>query len=259
MRAAACSPPHRLRLATHPPTRWRRSNRSSAPPWHQPEKIFTLLNAFYPAQPRRLRPSPFRPSLTFAPSAWIFPLKFDGGGVRGPGKLMIDSQGNAWIANNFLYGGQSQDVLWDGGLSELAPNGKPLSPPITGFTGGGLFGPGFGLTLDTQDRVWPTSFQGNTISLFDKTGKPLSPPDGYNFNGQLGSMQGIIATPSGDIWAVDPIKSQLVHFPSGDPTKGELLCQNKSSDPFKNPCKLLGPFGLADCSARPHLGHKSHR
>jgi len=107
--------------------------------------------------------------------------------------------------------------------------------------------------------VWPTSFQGNTISLFDKTGKPLSPPDGYNFNGQLGSMQGIIATPSGDIWAVDPIKSQLVHFPSGDPTKGELLCQNKSSDPFKNPCKLLGPFGLADCSARPHLGHKSHR
>jgi len=158
---------------------------------------------------------------------------------------MIDSQGNAWIANNFLYGGQSQDVLWDGGLSELAPNGKPLSPPITGFTGGGLFGPGFGLTLDTQDRVWPTSFQGNTISLFDKTGKPLSPPDGYNFNGQLGSMQGIIATPSGDIWAVDPIKSQLVHFPSGDPTKGELLCQNKSSDPFKNPCKLLGPFGLA--------------
>jgi hypothetical protein len=214
-------------------------------PWHQPEKIFALLDALYPAQPRKLRSTPFQPSLTFAPGAWVFPLKFDGGGVRGPGKLMIDSQGNAWTADNFLYGGQSQDVLWDGGLSEFAPNGKPLSPAITGFTGGGIFGPGFGLTLDAQDRVWATSFQGNTISVFDKTGKPLSPRDGYNFNGQLGSMQGIIATPSGDIWAVDPIKSQLVHFPNGDPAKGELLCQNKGGDPFANPCKLLGPFALA--------------
>jgi streptogramin lyase len=214
-------------------------------PWHQPGKIFALLGEFYPASPRELRPTPFQPSLTFAPSAWIFPLKFDGGGVRGPGKLMIDSQGNAWTANNFLFGGQSQDVLWDGGLSEFAPNGKPLSPAVTGFTGGGVFGPGFGLTIDAQDRVWPTNFQGNSISTFDKTGKALSPPDGYNFGGQLGHMQGIIATPSGDIWAADPIKSQLVHIPKGDPAKGEVLCQNKGSNPLDNPCKLLGPFALA--------------
>jgi hypothetical protein len=45
----------------------------------------------------------------------------------------------------------------------------------------------------------------------------LSPPDGYNFNGQLGLMQGIIATPSGDVWAVDVEKSQMVRFPKGDP------------------------------------------
>ena len=152
-------------------------------PWHQPEKIFALLGDFYPAQPRKPRPSPFQPSLAFAPSAWIFPLKFDGGGARGIGKLMFDSQGNAWGADNFLFGGQSQDVLWDGGLTKFAPNGKALSPPVTGFTGGGLFGPGFGLTLDAQNHPWATSWQGNTISVFDNNGKPLSPPDGYNFNG----------------------------------------------------------------------------
>ena len=175
----------------------------------------------------------------------MFPLKFDGGGVRGGGKLMFDSQGNAWIADNFRPGGQSQDIVWDGALSEFAPNGKPLSPALTGFTGGGIFGPGFGLTLDAHDNVWVTSFQGQTISLFDNTGKPLSPPEGWNFNGKLGQMQGIIAAPNGDVWAIDTMKGQVVHFPKGDPAKGELLCQNKSGNPLKNPCKLLAPFALA--------------
>jgi hypothetical protein len=58
-------------------------------------------------------------------------------------------------------------------------------------------------------------------------------------------MQGIIATPGGDIWALDMTKAQLIHFPKGDPSKGELLCQNKSRDPLANPCKLLAPFALA--------------
>ena len=41
------------------------------------------------------------PYLSFAPSAWVLPLKFTGGGYSGGGKLMFDSQGNAWIADNF--------------------------------------------------------------------------------------------------------------------------------------------------------------
>jgi hypothetical protein len=35
-----------------------------------------------------------------------------------------------------------------------------------------------------------------TISLFDKKGEPLSPPDGYNFGGKLRTMQGIIVAPN---------------------------------------------------------------
>ena len=216
-------------------------------PSQQPEKVFALLEGFYPLpQGKLLRPTPFLPYLSFAPSAWVLPLKFTGGGLNGGGKLMFDSQGNAWVVDNFGVGAQNQDIFWRGYLSKFAPDGKPLSPPVTGFTGGGVLGPGFGLAIDAHDNPWVTSFGGNTtISNFDNSGRPLSPPEGYNFGGKISKMQGIIATPSGDIWAIDTMNSQVVHFPKGDASKGELLCQNPSGDPFRNPCKLLIPFALA--------------
>ena len=219
-------------------------------PSHQADKVFDLLNYFYPLPPpntpgKLMRPTPFLPYLTFAPSAWIFPLKFTGGGYSGGGKLMIDSEGNAWVADNFTVGAQNQDASWTGGLTKFAPNGKALSPSPLGFRGGGIAGPGFGLTLDAQDNAWATSFTGQNITKFDKSGKALSPPGGWNFNRQISQMQGIIATPSGDIWTLDLIKGQVVKLPQGDPSKVQFFCQNKTGDPLKNPCKLVGPFALA--------------
>ncbi len=219
-------------------------------PWHNPDKIFALLNEFYPlpkpGTPGKLfRDTPYLPYLTFAPSAFVFPLKFTGGGYSGGGKLMIDSEGNAWVADNFTVGAQNLDASWTGGLSKFAPNGKPLSPSPMGFRGGGIAGPGFGLTLDAQDNAWATSFTGQNITKFDKNGKPVSPPEGWNFNRQISQMQGIIATPSGDIWTLDLIKGQVVKLPQGDPSKVQFFCQNKTGDPLKNPCQLVGPFALA--------------
>ena len=90
-------------------------------PWHQPEKLFAVFNDLYPQpklEPGRLfRPAPFLPYLTFAPSAWVFPLRFAGGGLSAPGKLMFDSEGNAWVADNWTVGAQNQDAAWTGGLS----------------------------------------------------------------------------------------------------------------------------------------------
>ena len=218
-------------------------------PSYHADKVFELLNYFYPQpkfEPGKLfRPTPFLPYLTFAPSAWIFPLKFTGGGYSGGGKLMIDSEGNAWVADNFTVGAENQDASWTGGLTKFAPNGKPLSPSPLGFRGGGIAGPGFGLTLDAQDNAWATSFTGQNITKFDKNGKALSPAEGWNFNRQISQMQGIIATPSGDIWTVDLIKGQVVKLPQGDPSKVQFFCQNKTGDPLKNPCELIGPFALA--------------
>lgn len=217
-------------------------------PWHQPEKIFALLETFYPipAGKPAPRPTPFAPYLMSAPSAWVLPLRFAGGGYYAGGKLMFDSQGNVWTADNFQVGAQAQDYFWQGGASKFAPDGTPLSPTTTGFTGGGLLGPGFGLAIDANDNAWMTSFAGNNnVALFDKNGKPLSPPEGWNFGGKLTNMQGIIVTPSGDIWAADTVSSQLVYIPKGDPSKGQVLCQSTSRDPLKNPCKLLLPFAFA--------------
>jgi streptogramin lyase len=115
----------------------------------------------------------------------------------------------------FIVGAQNQDALWDGNLSEFAPNGRPLSPMTTGFTGGGIEGVGYGLAIDADDSVWVTTSGSQTIAKFDNQGKPLSPPEGYNFNHQLGLMQGIIVTPSGDVWVVGVSKNQLVYFPGG--------------------------------------------
>ena len=40
------------------------------------------------------------------------------------------------------------------------------------------------------------------IAVFDKNGKPLMPPEGITFDGNLGLMQGIIVVPgTGDVWA----------------------------------------------------------
>jgi hypothetical protein len=218
-------------------------------PWHQPDKVFAAFNDLYP-QPKIepgqvLRPTPFLPYLTFAPSAWVFPLKFAGGGLSAPGKLMFDSDGNAWVADNWIVGAQNQDAAWTGHLSKFAPNGTPLSPSPLGFRGGGLAGPGFGLTLDAHENVWASSWTGRTISLFDKTGTPLSPPDGWNFGGKLGTMQGIIATPGGDVWTNDLSNAQILRLPNGDPSQVQFFCQNKTGNPLKNPCKLLAPFALA--------------
>src|SRR5271166_6129527 len=216
-------------------------------PWNQPAKLFALLSDFYPApHGPGSRATPFRPYLLFAPGTWTIALLYAGGGLDGLGGIAIDSEGNAWAANNQMAGSQSTMFGGIGGtLSELAPNGHPISPMTFGYTGGGLDFPGWGLTIAGDGKVWITSIEGKTISVFDKTGKPLSPANGYNFNGQLGAMQGIMTTPTGDVWAADAGKSQLVYFPNGDPSRARILCRTENDKPVEGTCQVKGPFHLA--------------
>jgi hypothetical protein len=212
-------------------------------PWYQPQRVFALREACYPIpQGKTLRPVPYMPYLNFAPSPWVLPLKFDGGGYRAGGKAMFDSEGNLWVGDNFTVGWQAQDILWQGNATKFTPNGKPLSPLTTGFAGGGMQGGTFGAAVDAKDNAWFSSYGGKSIAVFDKNGKPLTPPEGITFNGQLGLMQGIIATPSGDVWALGVSKRQLLHFPQGDWTKGRIVFEGDSAEPCKS---FLGPFHLA--------------
>ena len=188
-----------------------------------------------------MRAVPFMPYLRFAPSAWVLPLKFDGGGFRAGGKAMFDSEGNLWVGDNWTVGWQGQDSLWQGNVTKFAPNGRPLSPITTGFTGGGMQGGTFGAAVDTNDNVWFSNYGGKSIAVFDKNGKPLTPPDGITFDGKLGLMQGIIVTPSGDVWILGIEKSQLLFFPKGDITKGRIVCEGDKEEPCKS---FRAPFHL---------------
>jgi hypothetical protein len=211
-------------------------------PWYKPERLFALLDPFYPmAKGKLMRAAPFNPYLSIAPSAWVLPLKFDGGGYRAGGKAMFDSEGNLWVGDNFTIGWQAQDALWQGNATKFAPNGKPLSPVTTGFAGGGMAGGTFGNAVDAKDNAWLASYGGKSIAVFDKNGKPLTPPDGITFGGKFGLMQGIIVTPSGDVWVVGISKNQLVYFPKGDLTKGRIICEGFKEDPCR---ALAGPFHL---------------
>jgi hypothetical protein len=211
-------------------------------PWYQPARVFALLDQFYPVpQGKTMRAVPYMPYLRFAPSAWVLPLRFDGGGYRAGGKAMFDSEGSLWVGDNFTIGWQGQDTLWQGNATKFAPNGHPLSPITTGFAGGGMQGGTFGAAVDAKDNAWLSSYGGKSIAVFDKNGKPLTPPEGITFDGKLGLMQGIIATPSGDVWAVGISKSQLLYFPKGDPTKGRIVCEGREVEPCKS---FVGPFHL---------------
>ncbi len=100
----------------------------------------------------------------------------------------------------------------------------------------------FGAAVDAEDNVWFGTYGGKSIAVFDKNGKPLTPPEGITFDGKLGLMQGIIATPSGDIWSLGVTKSQLVYFPKGDLSKGRIVCEGRTVEPCKS---FLAPFHLA--------------
>ncbi len=212
-------------------------------PWYLPQRLFSLVGDLYPVPPgKTMRAVPFMPYLNFAPSAWVLPLKFDGGGYRAGGGAVFDSEGNLWTGDNFTVGWQGGDVLWQGNATKFAPNGRPLSPMTTGFSGGGMQGGSFGAAVDAKDNAWFPTYGGKSVAVFDKTGKPLTPPDGVTFDGKLGLMQGVIVTPSGDVWVLGLSKNQLVLFPKGDPSQGKLVCEGDKDEPCKS---LKGPFHLA--------------
>ncbi len=217
-------------------------------PSNQAQQLFALLDAFYPVPAgKRWRTAPFIPYLAFAPSAWTLSLVYAGGGFNSAGGIAFDGEGNLWAGDNFLVGSQST-IYHDfgGGVSKLAPNGRPLSPMTLGYRGGGLDGPGFGLAISADDKVWVTSLGSKTISVLDlNTGRPLSPETGYNFGGQLGAMQGIIVTPNGDVWALDNDNDQIVYLPKGDATKGRIWGRTVDGKPVDGTLQVKGPFHLA--------------
>ncbi len=201
-------------------------------PWASPKALYALFEKAYP-QPKdgARRSAPFVPYLAYAPPDFALMLRFAGGGVYSAGRLMFDAKGNLWSGQNWMAGSQSgvnQSI--GGGVVKLSPSGTPLSPPITGFSGMGIDGVGWG-TAVTLDKVWATSFNGKILVL-DFNGKPAAKESDFPFKEKIFGLMGIGVAANGDVWIADGVQNQLLHFPGGRVKEGRIVKVSGLKSPF---------------------------
>jgi hypothetical protein len=201
-------------------------------PWEHPKELFSLFDEAYP-QPKdgTRRSAPFVPYLAYVPDDFMISLCFAGGGVYSAGRLMFDAEGNLWSGQNWMAGSQSgvnQSI--GGGVVKVSPNGTALSPPITGFTGMGIDGVGWG-TAVTMKRVWTTSFNGKILVL-DFDGRPVGQESDFPFKEKFLGLMGIGVAANGDVWIADGSDNQLLYFPDGRVQDGRLVKVAGLKSPF---------------------------
>lgn len=201
-------------------------------PWANPKELYALFDEAYP-QPDNgaRRAAPFAPYLSYTPADFTLSLWFGGGGSYSNGNMCFDAEGNLWSGVNWLPGSQSGvHKSIGGGLIKFSPNGTPLSPAITGFTGMGVDGIGWG-TAVALDKVWVSSFNG-AIGVHDFQGRPIAKETDIPFAGKTGGLMGIGIAPNGDVWIADGTKNQLLYFPGGRLEDGSIVQVAGLSSPF---------------------------
>jgi hypothetical protein len=203
-------------------------------PWAAPKELYALFDEAYPLPaPDARRSAPFAPYLVYVPDDFALSLAFSGGGNYAAGRMMFDADGNLWSGQNWLPGSQSGvNKSTGGGVIKFSPNGTALSPPITGFTGMGIDGVGWG-TAVTKDRVWLSSFNGK-ILVMDFNGKPVASENDFPFKEKFLGLMGIGVGPNGDVWIADGSDNQLLYFPSGQIKEGKIV----------KPAGLVSPFDI---------------
>jgi len=72
----------------------------------------------------------------------------------------------------------------------------------------------FGAAFDAKCNLWLSSYGSKSSATLDKNGKFLTPPQGIHFGGRRGLMQGIIATPSEDVWERERLETPRILYKS---------------------------------------------
>lgn len=252
--------------------------RATAPPGQRPPAsvVQAIANvAKYPSYPdyRRAAGDPLfslsrrtvvhTPALTEAPTNWLLFVKFTGGRysaqdsdnlMNGPGNFAIDAAGYVWVNDNAEPNPPGTFACAGRRLLKFSPSGQPV--PGTPYTGGGLSGVGYGITLDPRGNVWVGNFGfqdppcallpdkaagHNSVSAFDPDGHPISGDGGFT-EGSISWPQGTISDRRGNIWIANCGNDTVTMYPRGDHTKAKSIALGPTPRPHDPQIK---PFGLA--------------
>lgn len=210
-------------------------------PWHNVEALYALT---------RVGPAPYQPALrpSQRPAAWTLALRFAGDGrtMNGPGNMAIDADGNVWSTDNYTFSRNPSAPVCGGKLLlEFSPTGRYVrgSP----FSGGGVDGAGYGITLDPHNHVWVGNFgfsaakcqnppAHNSVSEFSLAGDPLSPSatgtsTGGFTQGGVSWPQGTVSDRQGNIWIANCGNNTVTRYAGGDPN-ASLSIHLAISKPF---------------------------
>lgn len=198
--------------------------------------VSMLSSQYKPALRSDLKPTVPKPN-DVEPNSWILAVRYKADGrLSGPGNLAFDTDGNAWINNNFEFSTMQvpePPLCGSTKVYKLTPVGDnaPGSPyggvDGSGAFAGGLYGAGFGIAVGPDESAWVTNFGFKTpncdekpellavsVSRFASDGTRLSLPDGdptsntpggygYDGVGNLFQPQGILSDQEGNIWVAN--------------------------------------------------------
>ncbi len=198
-------------------------------------------------------------------TAWTLALVYTGNGMEldGPGNIAFDADGNAWVCNNYIFNPGPVDpddvVCGDDHVLKFTPTGDDA--PGAPYQGGGLYGAGYGITLDPDGNIWVGNFgfQGTncpldfeelsqSVSKFTPDGTPISPnsegndPGGFKGAGNLIQQpQGVVSDRDRNIWIASCSSDSVVQFPQGKP---ELAFNIQPQDEMGHSL-VIKPFDVA--------------
>ncbi len=215
-------------------------------PWQNPVLLF---------QQAQLR-TRYRPYLLSAPDAWTLAIRYEGNGHEfdGPGNMAIDRDGDVWITNNYEYNPNPfVSVCGSEELLKLSPTGVDM--PGAPYSGGGLYGAGFGIALDPLGKLWVSNFgfQGKgctktfpgSVSKFNGNGVPLSPAVTGFRQGSISQPQGTAADQQANVWIANCGNDSVTLFPGGNPQQARNFSGIGLSRPFGLAVGLDGNIWIA--------------
>ena len=191
--------------------------------------------------------SVYSPTLRSMPDAWTIVVKVNDTGdddylFGGPGNIVFDGNGYAWITNNVVQGTPNSSQF----SVVLKPNGQPADgrqgTPRSPLLGGGILGGGYGVGVAPNGHVWWGNFgwgspqyypspDGNgSISQFTKNGHPISGSLGYQ--GGPVRAQAVVPDAHGNIWIASFGNDRVYVFLNGNPNRSIFYQEPSSSGPF---------------------------